>query len=119
LLKALSSKLDIHVVTADTFGLVKREMANLPVKVEILPSGRGDERKVEYVRKLGVESCVCIGNGRNDKLMLSEAALGICLLQAEGASAATLAAADIVSLSAHDAINLLLHPKRLAATLRV
>ena len=61
---------------------------------------------------------VCIGNGRNDSLMLKEAALGICLIQAEGANVVSLLNADIACKSAKDALELLLNPKRLIATLR-
>jgi len=52
-------------------------------------------------------------------LMLRDAALGICLTEAEGACVQTLQAADIVCRSAKDALNLLLNPKRLIATLRI
>jgi hypothetical protein len=30
----------------------------------------------DYVRKLGTDRAVCIGNGRNDRLMVGEAAVG-------------------------------------------
>ena len=50
--------------------------------------------------------------------MLRLAALGIAVLQAEGASAETLAAADLVVPCATDALDLFLHPRRLMASLR-
>jgi len=49
---------------------------------------------------------------------LKAGALGICIMEAEGTSVQALQAADIVCRSAVEAINLLLHPKRLVATLR-
>ncbi len=61
---------------------------------------------------------VAIGNGRNDRMMLDAAALGIAVCGAEGAAAETLEAADIVVGRIVDALDLLLHPKRLVATLR-
>jgi soluble P-type ATPase len=65
-----------------------------------------------------VAGCVAIGNGRSDAQMHREAALGIAVIQAEGACAATLGAADVVCGSIPDALDLLLHPLRLAATRR-
>jgi soluble P-type ATPase len=50
--------------------------------------------------------------------MLKEAALGIAVIQEEGGAIKTLLAADIVMRSILDALDLLLHPLRLTATLR-
>jgi len=61
---------------------------------------------------------VALGNGRNDRLMLREAALGIALIQREGGAAETIASADLLSTSVIEALDLLLHPQRLIASLR-
>jgi soluble P-type ATPase len=61
---------------------------------------------------------LALGNGRNDRLMLQAAALGIALIQREGAAAQTLTSADLVCTSVLDALALLTTPKRLTATLR-
>jgi soluble P-type ATPase len=61
---------------------------------------------------------VALGNGRNDRLMLKEAALGIALLQAEGAAVEALLAADVVAPDILVALDLLLAPDGLIATLR-
>ncbi len=50
--------------------------------------------------------------------MLRVAALGIVVLQREGASSASLAAAHVICTSIVDALELLESPKRLQATLR-
>jgi soluble P-type ATPase len=71
-----------------------------------------------YVRRLGAGRTACIGNGRNDRLMLRAAALGIAVILAEGASAETVRAADIVVGDIGHALDLLLEPTRLLATLR-
>jgi soluble P-type ATPase len=118
LIRKLSEHLEIHVVTADTFGDAEESLSGLPVTLAILPPGEQDKEKREYVEKLGANRVVSLGNGRNDKLMLREAALGICLLQAEGASVEALVTADVVCHSAMEALELLLNPKRLIATLR-
>lgn len=119
ILTELSGLISIHVLTADTFGNVKQELEDLPVSLYVLSSDEQDKQKLEYVIKLGKENCVCIGNGRNDRLMLKEAKLGIAVVQEEGACAQTLLAADIICNSTTSAFELLLHPKRLIATLRV
>lgn len=118
LLRALSTDLELHVVTADTFGEAAQNLQMLPVKLTVLPLDRQDQAKADYLKRLGARSTVCLGNGRNDVLMLRDAALGICITEAEGACVQTLQAADIVCRSARDALNLLLNPKRLIATLR-
>lgn len=57
-------------------------------------------------------------NGRNDHRMLEAAALGVAVLQGEGASVEALMAADVVVPDILAALNLLLLPQRLIATLR-
>ena len=51
-------------------------------------------------------------------VVLEAAALGLAVLGPEGASAAALRSADVVCASAADALDLLLDPKALSATLR-
>ena len=117
-LKQLAGTFEIHVVTADTFGKATAELKGLPCKLKILPKENQAEAKREYVAALGAANVAAIGNGRNDRLMLETAALGIALIQAEGAAVATVNNADVVCTRAVDAFNLLLFPKRLTATLR-
>jgi len=114
----LAGSLRIHVVTADTFGTVTRELQGLPCEIVTLPAQHQGQAKLDYARQLGIERSVCIGNGHNDRLMLADAALGIAVAQAEGAAASALAAARIHCPSILDALDLLRHPKRLTATLR-
>jgi P-type E1-E2 ATPase len=77
-----------------------------------------DEQKAALVRDLGAASVVAVGNGANDALMLKEAALGIAVIEGEGASVAAVVNADVVCRSIRHALDLLLHPRRLSATLR-
>ncbi len=51
--------------------------------------------------------------------MLKEAALGIAVMQTEGAATVTLLAAEVVTSEIVDALDLLLHPDRRKATLRL
>jgi len=115
LLTELSNQIEIHVITGDTFGLATAQLAQLPVKLRIIPVESQPETKLAFLESLGAENVVAIGNGRNDRKMLKAAAVGI---QQEGASAETIASADVVSANILDALELLTHPKRLIATLR-
>ena len=117
-LHALAAGLSIHVVTADTFGLARAELAGLPAAVTVLPMEGQAEAKRDFVTRLGAASVVAIGNGRNDRHMLRAAALGIAVTQREGLATETAAAADVMSPAIVDALDLLAQPKRLVATLR-
>lgn len=118
-LDELAQNLKIHVLTADTFGKAGDELEEVPCELVILPENRQDLRKDQYIRNLGVDSTVCIGNGRNDRLMIEHAALGITVVLAEGAATDTLHAADIICTDIVSALDLLLIPQRLIATLRI
>ena len=50
--------------------------------------------------------------------MLKEAAIGIAVLGPEGMASDLLETADVLVMDINDALDLLLHPKRLVATLR-
>jgi soluble P-type ATPase len=115
---ALREHLLIHVLTADTFGRVSAEVDGLGCTLSVIPKQHEAEEKLKYIQKLGVEETVCIGNGRNDRLMLKAAALGIVVIQAEGASVEALFSADAATTSILDALDLLRNPLRLFATLR-
>ncbi|MBW4459158.1 MAG: HAD hydrolase family protein [Nodosilinea sp. WJT8-NPBG4] len=117
-LAALSEALQIHVITADTFGLAQGELADLLLNLTIAPPENQAETKLAYVADLGTERVVAIGNGRNDRQMLKAAALGIALVQREGGAVETLVSADVVAPSILDALELLRQPRRLVATLR-
>ncbi len=118
-LGSLSECLEIHVVTADTFGRARQTLAALPCSLSILSPGGQDAAKLRYVEALGAAQCVCIGNGRNDRLMLRAAGLGIAVMQKEGAAVETLLAAKVAVQDIRVALGLLLNPARLIATLRL
>ena len=117
-LTRLARTMRLHVVTADTFGKARRELGGMPCRIVILGAARQDRAKAAYVRRLAPRNCVCIGNGRNDRLMLRAASLAIATIQGEGAAVASLLEADIVVTDVRDALDLLLNPLRLVATLR-
>lgn len=117
-LRELSKDLSIHIITADTFGLVKSYVSDLPVTLKIIHSQNQAQQKQEYVKQLDANKTIAIGNGRNDRLMVEEARLGIATLQAEGAATETIQSTDIVVADINAALDLIIHPLRLKATLR-
>ncbi len=119
LLRELAARVQIHILTAGTFGGVETQVEGIPCVLKVL-SGQGQTaQKAEYVAALGAGRTACIGNGRNDREMLRQARLGIAVIQEEGAAIDSLTAADVVCLDIAVALRLLLHPLRLTATLRV
>ena len=117
-LNALAETVQVHVVTADTFGVAHAALEGVRCTLSILPPGGQDAAKLAYIQSLEPERTVAVGNGRNDRLMLEAAALGIAVLEGEGAATAALLAADVVVPGIEPALDLLLHPLRLVATLR-
>jgi len=117
-LESLAEQLRLHVITADTFGMAGSQLTGLPCQLVILPVEQQAQAKLAYVDNLGRDKVVAIGNGRNDRLMVASAALGITVIQQEGASTETLLAADILMSDILSALDILLFPKRLIATLR-
>jgi len=80
-LEKLSVLLDIHVITADTYGSVHEQCDGQNISVHVIGKYQQDREKLIFIESLKTEHCVTIGNGKNDALMLSSAALGIALLQ--------------------------------------
>ena len=117
-IERLASQIQLHVITADTHGTVKMKLTGCPCSLHIIGPQEQDRQKDAYVRSLGAEKVAAIGNGRNDGLMLKTAALGLALVQEEGASIAAILQADIVCTDILNAFDLLLNPSRLRATLR-
>lgn len=118
LISQLSEKLDVYVITADTFGSVAKEMEGLPVTIVHMGNGEEKEEKLSLIEKLGGKTTAAIGNGNNDELLLKKATPGICIMGNEGCSVKTLQAADVVVHDVRHALELFLFPKRLKATLR-
>ena len=115
----LRGKLDVRLLTADTHGQQSALDQQLRFTADRLqPGGREREQKADYVYALTANKVVAIGNGANDVDMLKAAAIGIAVIGHEGLSGEALAAADIVVNHIHDALDVLLNPKRLIATLR-
>lgn len=117
-LSSLRDRLTLHLLTADTHGrqAIIDQQLNLRA-VRVHPGGEA-EQKAEYVRQLGAEKVVAIGQGANDAVMLQAAAIGICVLSPEGTAVEALLAADLVARDIFEALDLLEKPVRLVASLR-
>lgn len=118
-LNELSKKLRIHVLTSDTFGRAQQELRGVNCTLHILEGEGHIFQKEKYVSDLGAEKVVAVGNGNNDTRMLGTARLGITVCLKEGCSVDALKSSTIFVKSPIDAIDLLLNPKKLIATLRV
>ena len=114
-LERLGDLLEIRLVSADTFGTLELIAERLKVAAVRAVSG---EDKPRVLEELGRERCAVIGNGANDVPVLEAAALGLVVLGPEGASTAALRSADVVCASTVAALDLLLDPMALSATLR-
>ncbi len=117
-LARVSDFLKVHVLTSDTFGTAREELAGLDCLLRILDGQGHDIQKEDYVNDLGPERVVALGNGRNDALMLTAARLGIAVAEGEGCASAAIISSDILVKSAAEAFGLLMNEKRLKASLR-
>lgn len=118
LLADIGKRLEIHMITADTHGrqeMVDRELKLTAVRI---PAQNQAESKLQYIGRLGEDSVVAVGNGANDALMLERAALGIAVIGPEGTAGKAIQRSEIVAADICSALELLLYPNRLIATLR-
>ena len=118
LLADIGKQLEIHMITADTHGrqeVVDRELKLTAVRIPVQDQAAA---KLRYIEGLGEDSAVAVGNGANDALMLERAALGIAVIGPEGAAGKAIQKSDIVATDIRFALELLLYPNRLIATLR-
>jgi soluble P-type ATPase len=118
LLSSLSDRLTLHLLTADTHG--RQEIIDHQLNLQAVRIHPGDEaaQKGNYIRKLGAEQVVAIGQGANDADMLKTAGLGICVVSVEGTAVEALLSADLVVSNIFDALHLLENPLRIVASLR-
>jgi P-type E1-E2 ATPase len=114
----LRRSVEVHMLTADTRGRQQVIDAQLGMQAARITPQDEAAQKASFVRELGGESVCAVGNGANDAGMLREAELAIAVLGEEGLAVETLNAADAVVPSVTVALDLLLKPLRLMATLR-
>jgi P-type E1-E2 ATPase len=114
----LAERLQIHVISGDTFGTARSQLVDLACEIVILPASKQAQAKKRFVDALGRHGVVAVGNGRNDRSMLAAAALGIGVCGDEGIATEALQSCEIVVRNIHDAFDLLLSERRLIASLR-
>lgn len=116
-LKKLSEFVDIYILTADTYGTVKKKCEKLPVSIEVFPTHDAADYKEKIVSSLSGQS-ICFGNGYNDIKMFDVADLSICIIEGEGCAGKLLSHSDIIVKSIDDAFELVFNTNRIKATLR-
>lgn len=120
-LRQLNSLVDLHVVTADSYGTAEKELAGI-TKPHLLQTGRHDIEKADYVSQFKLEHVAAFGNGNNDRLMLKAVKEGggvaIAVDNGEGCATDAIWNANLFVTGAGNALDLLLDPVRLKATLR-
>ncbi len=118
----LSAMVDIHVITADTFGTAAQELKGVPAMQHQLQGEGHDVQKRQYGESLDLRHCVVFGNGNNDRLLLRAArelgGIAIAVDNGEGCATEALLNSQIFIVGAANALNLLLEPKGCKATLR-
>ena len=117
-LSQITEKYDLHILTADTHGKAAKQLEGVKCEINFLDHESQDVQKELYTMTLGADLVIAIGNGINDRKMLKSARVGIAVCLDEGIAAEAVKAADILVKSANDALDLILKPNRLIATLR-
>lgn len=117
-LTSMRDRLEIHMLTADTHGRQALIDEQLNLKAIRVQPGNEAGTKAEFVRSLGADTVVAVGQGANDAEMLKAAALGICVMSQEGVAVETIISADIVVPDIFAALDLLEKPVRIVASLR-
>lgn len=118
LIAALRWLVHVVIVTADTHGGAEDLSRALNVDLHRLEPGGEAAQKLALVADLGPERTMAVGNGTNDAAMLEASALGVCVVGREGAATETLLKSDVVVGDVRHALELLLRPNRVTATLR-
>ena len=114
----LKDRLRIYLLTADTFGTGAQAARELGIGMVTVSSDNGTADKANFIAALDPPGAAAIGNGNNDVAMFQEAQLSIAVIGREGCCAGALLNADVVVNDINDALDLLLNPLRLIATLR-
>ncbi|NIO04246.1 MAG: hypothetical protein GTN74_06425 [Proteobacteria bacterium] len=114
----LAKRSCIYVMTADTRGNCLDVLRKVKAEIVTIQEEDTGAAKTDFVMKIGSKRTAAIGNGYNDRLMVKEASLGICILGREGASSETMQNSDVIFPNILDALDFLLKPLRQKATLR-
>ncbi|SHJ47410.1 HAD family hydrolase [Paramaledivibacter caminithermalis] len=114
----ISKLVKVYIITADTFGTVKENFRDIDVEVKIITKENGTMDKLNFIKELGSDRTIAVGNGNNDQLMLKESVIGFCILGDEGLSTKALLSSDVVLKDIKDFFDIIINQKRIIATLR-
>ncbi len=122
-LARLGRLVEVHVLTVDTFGTARRELARLPVELHFVNhDGRNDREKQRFVLKHEPKRVAAFGNGTMDRLLLKTVrdagGLAVAVDNGEGCALDAILNANILVHGSEQALDLLLEPSRCKATLR-
>jgi soluble P-type ATPase len=116
-LKALRAEgCKIYILSGDTRGNLAQTFEHAS-GIEAVVTKTAQEKRT-FVESIGPEHTVCVGNGNIDVEMFKVAKLSICTVQAEGATTKAMLQADVVVTHVKHAMEILLDPDKLIATLR-
>lgn len=113
----LKDKINIYVLTADTYHTVEKQCEDLGVIVKTFDKVGAALCKEEIIQSLG-KNTASFGNGFNDIQMFDKSILSIAVIEKEGLCSKLITHSDIVVYSILDAFDLLINKNKLKATLR-
>jgi soluble P-type ATPase len=121
-LMRMAQLVDIHILTADSFGTAEAEIKGLPLVCRRLEGASEDVQKQRYAAELNPGCLASFGNGNNDRLHLKvvkeAGGLAVAVDNGEGCALDAILNANLFVAGAVNALDLLLEPTRLRATLR-
>lgn len=117
-LQQLQTRYNVYCITADTFSTAQAQLASIGLECVVLqPEHKGSE-KAAFVKALGANETACVGNGNNDIPMFELCALAVAVVGKEGCFSKAIAVSDITVCDIHDAIAILMNPKKIHAVTR-
>lgn len=117
-IRQLSRMVNVFIMSSDTRGNLKELAERLGVDYRRVSSSPESVAKEKFVEELGSENTIAVGNGKNDELMLKKAKLGIAVIGEEGACSSTILNADVIVINPIHALELIMDPQKIVATLR-
>ncbi len=120
-LRRLLKLVDLEILTADTYGTASRQLRGIVVPNK-LKTRRHDIEKRRFAKRFRLKHVAAIGNGNNDRMLLSSVkksgGLAIAVDNGEGCAIDALNGANLFVVGAANALDLLLNPTACKATLR-
>jgi soluble P-type ATPase len=118
----LQKLVDVKIVTADTYGMAAHQLKRIAAPHFLKRASGQDKEKRDFAKQFDLLHVAAFGNGNNDRLLLravkSAGGLAIAVDNGEGVALDALLAVHIFISGAANALDLLLNPNALKATLR-